>query len=291
MTVRYSSDQVFEYFGKADPYWCVLTHDRFKAENLSDANRQEFFTTGEEEIAALFRTIRQRIVPDFEPATALDFGCGVGRLLFPLARRCRAVVGIDVSEGMIREARENARRFGLSNVRLLQGSSVLEQLEETFDLVNTYIVLQHIPEKTGQRLFAQLVERVAPGGIGAIHVLYSFAFVGDPTAFWPSVGWPPVSEALSYQPGVRETAGELWRAFARWLAKRGHRTRSLGQGTGPLPPAAPPTANDIPMNPYSLNPLFQILQFAGAKEVLAQFTDHAGNLGVMLIFRKPVARA
>ena len=38
-------------------------------------------------------------------ADALDFGCGVGRLTQPLAARVRQVVGLDISDEMIRRAR------------------------------------------------------------------------------------------------------------------------------------------------------------------------------------------
>src|SRR5712675_1004123 len=53
----------------------------------------------------------QLIKPDL---TALDVGCGIGRLETALAPRLRAITGIDVSPGMIAEARR--RCAGLGNV-------------------------------------------------------------------------------------------------------------------------------------------------------------------------------
>ena len=39
-----------------------------------------------------------------------------------------------------------------------------------FDLVHTYIVLQHIPARRGMRIIERLVEKVAPGGGLSLHV-------------------------------------------------------------------------------------------------------------------------
>ena len=41
------------------------------------------------------------------------------------------------------------------------------------------------------------------------------------------------------------------------------------------------------MNAYDLNALFSILQTARIADLYLQFTNHAGELGVVLYFRKP----
>jgi 2-polyprenyl-3-methyl-5-hydroxy-6-metoxy-1,4-benzoquinol methylase len=38
---------------------------------------------------------------DFAPRRVLDFGCGVGRVTLPLARRVDAVVAIDIADSML----------------------------------------------------------------------------------------------------------------------------------------------------------------------------------------------
>ncbi|MDT7952742.1 MAG: class I SAM-dependent methyltransferase [Acetobacteraceae bacterium] len=48
-------------------------------------------------------------------ANVLDLGCGIGRVATALACRCRSVLGLDVSPGMIAEARRRAA--GLSNLQ------------------------------------------------------------------------------------------------------------------------------------------------------------------------------
>ena len=65
----------------------------------------------------------------------LDLGCGFGRVAAALAPRCRSVLGLDVSAGMVAEARR--QQGALANVRFEQtGGRDLAGLEAArFDLV------------------------------------------------------------------------------------------------------------------------------------------------------------
>ncbi len=68
-------------------------------------------------------------------ADVLDLGCGFGRVAAALAPRCRSVLGLDVSAGMVAEARR--RQGGLKNVRFEQteGRDLGSLAADRFDLV------------------------------------------------------------------------------------------------------------------------------------------------------------
>ncbi len=63
------------------------------------------------EVATWLRA--ERLLPP--DAAVLDFGCGIGRVAATLAPRCRSVLGVDVSAGMVAEARR--RHAGVPGLR------------------------------------------------------------------------------------------------------------------------------------------------------------------------------
>ena len=148
-----NTDSEWERWGSSDPYFGVLTNARFRRQNLNQDSINEFFESGAHDIHRVLERCRFHIDPSFSPARALDFGCGVGRLVVPLAKIADHVVGLDVSESMLTEARQNCERYGVGNVTLLKSNDNLSALEGLFDLVHSYIVFQHIPPERGKRIF------------------------------------------------------------------------------------------------------------------------------------------
>src|SRR5690348_7043245 len=105
-----NSDHTWQYWGHHDPYFGVLTDPSFGRARLDEDARTRFFASGKDYVDFALTTVKQRLDPQFRPSRALDFGCGVGRLTIPLARICDSVVGVDVAEGMLAEARANAEK-------------------------------------------------------------------------------------------------------------------------------------------------------------------------------------
>lgn len=52
----------------------------------------------------------------------VDLGCGTGQLALPMARRVRAVVGVDPAPDMLRRARQAARDLAVPNVSWMLGA-------------------------------------------------------------------------------------------------------------------------------------------------------------------------
>lgn len=102
-------------WGEVDPYFGVVSHDRFRRAALDESARRDFFIGGEAHVERVMALVEDGPV-SFERGSVLDFGCGVGRLLLPFARRFEHAVGIDISEGMLRElhgvmAEESVRNY------------------------------------------------------------------------------------------------------------------------------------------------------------------------------------
>src|SRR5262249_55665413 len=151
-------DDVWEYYGKNDPYFGVLTASVFRRNELTDARKAEFFATGERYIETVLQTVREHFDPEFRPDRALDFGCGVGRLAIPLAKRSNSVLGVDISESMLATAARNAEEHGVKNITFVKSDDTLSRVSGGFDFIHSFIVYQHIPPRQGYRLFERQIE-------------------------------------------------------------------------------------------------------------------------------------
>ena len=126
----------------------------------------EFEASGERDLAA-------HVVDGLDVSPrwrVLEIGCGVGRLLRPLAGRVARVVGVDLSAAMLARARDSCE--GLSNVELALTDGNLDFLPDAgFDFVFSHIVFQHLPRKAyAERYFRDAFRVLAPGGIFRVQV-------------------------------------------------------------------------------------------------------------------------
>jgi len=246
-----NSDQDWELFGKTDPYFAVLTAPEFHG-RPSDAARATFFDSGEKHVETILSVIRERLDPSFAPKRALDFGCGVGRVLIPLASRCQEVTGVDVSPSMLAEARRNCDAAGATRVQLLQGDDEMSAVTGSFDFVHSYIVLQHIPVTRGERLVRRLAAMLSPGGVGMFHVTYRSGITSlkSRLLYWARLNVPGAASALNL---------------------------ALGRAMN---------APIMQLNEYSITRLLDLLCREGCREVHVRFSDHGGARGVLLFARK-----
>src|SRR5512134_253902 len=120
-----------------------------------------FWRSGEEELAGL-------ILSDVSlAATAhvLEIGCGIGRLVRPLARLVASVVGVDISPTMIAEAQRACGSIANARFEVVDGT--LQGFDdESRDFVFSYIVFQHIPDRAAIETYVREAARVIrPGGL------------------------------------------------------------------------------------------------------------------------------
>lgn len=171
--MNWDTDSEWERWGQHEPYFGVITHPRFRRAVFDEQARAEFFGSGQAHVDYVLQMIRTHIDPEFAPRSVLDFGCGVGRTLVPFARSAESVTGLDVSRAMLVEARKNCVEAGVENVHFAISDDALTQAADGYDLVHSYIVFQHIEPRRGKEIFGRLVRKITPGGVGALHILYS----------------------------------------------------------------------------------------------------------------------
>ena len=245
------SDSEWERFGRQDPYYGVVTLDRFRRDKLTEEAKRDFFTSGEDHIAFVFEQVRRRLDPEFAPKRAMDFGCGVGRCTLPLATRCAEVVGVDVSKAMLEEARRNGDARALANIRYVESDDTLSKVSGSFDLIHSVITFQHIPPHRGERIFARQLEALAENGVGAVQFVHH-----------------------------RDVARAV--RAAGWLRKRVpllHPLLNLAAGK----PVREPL---VEKNCYSLSRLARLLQAHGCGHLYLLFESEGPLKSVMLFFQK-----
>lgn len=108
---------------------------------------------------------------EFDPweKTALEIGCGVGRMTAAFAREFHEVIGVDVSPEMVAKARAR----GLKNACFVVGSGcdLAGVGDASVDFAFSYIVFQHIPHKQAiLRYFEEAARVLKRGGLFRFHV-------------------------------------------------------------------------------------------------------------------------
>lgn len=262
-----STDLAWEDWGRRDPYYGVITDPKFRRQDLTEEAKREFFASGQWHVNHVLHLIHRHIDPNFAPTNVLDFGCGVGRTLVHFATVAEHVVGVDVSQAMLQEARRNCDEQGRPNVRLLLSDDALSLLAGDFDLIHSFIVFQHIPVERGRALVSRLLTFVRPGGVGALHLTYAKRRFADTYGVAPPETPVPVPSARKKH------------------KKRAPNGADVAKSSSPAAVTSDP---EMQMNPYNLSEILFSLQCSQIQRFHAEFTDHGGELGVFLLFQKPV---
>jgi 2-polyprenyl-3-methyl-5-hydroxy-6-metoxy-1,4-benzoquinol methylase len=133
----------WERFANEDAYSYICTE-------LSDGDAGSFWESGEDTVEReLMPTVARYKVPR---GTALEIGCGVGRLTLPMARHFESIFGVDLAVGMISQANSLAEERGVQNARFLivddpeRLSAGIDSVRGKVDFVYSLLVLQHIDD-------------------------------------------------------------------------------------------------------------------------------------------------
>jgi len=97
-------------------------------------------------------------------ARVVDLGCGIGRVMRELAPLCREILGVDISEEMLKRGQDYLS--GVSNVNLLQtdGAS-LEGIEsDSVDFLYSMMCLIHVDRRSAYRYLVETKRVLKPDG-------------------------------------------------------------------------------------------------------------------------------
>ncbi len=130
-------------------------------------NLAEFFTTAQPHMDQLFSAASSLGLPK-TPGRALEFGCGAGRFLRYFEAHFKEVWGVDVSEEMLKLASQHNPRC---KFHLITAMDLGFFPDDHFDLVYSFLVLQHLPaESMIASYLKEFIRVLRPGGVAAFQI-------------------------------------------------------------------------------------------------------------------------
>jgi SAM-dependent methyltransferase len=146
--------------GRSDPFAAIITR---AADRGGSWDVEEFFAIGRAD-AERFMADLDRLRPSLRRGSALDFGCGVGRITRALSEHFESVVGIDIARSMIAHARVLNRSYPRCRFVVNRAPHLRQFPTGGFDVAYSRLVLQHLPPRVVTRYVRELIRVLAPGG-------------------------------------------------------------------------------------------------------------------------------
>ncbi|GAB3664197.1 class I SAM-dependent methyltransferase [Halopiger thermotolerans] len=110
-----------------------------------DEKAGEYDDSKSDEYRACANLVIEHAAP--EPSdVVLDLGTGTGAIALPLAEDADRVVGRDISEGMMEEARRKADERGLENVAFDYGTFREPEYDGEVDIVTSNFAMHHLSD-------------------------------------------------------------------------------------------------------------------------------------------------
>jgi SAM-dependent methyltransferase len=161
----------WEKLGQSEPYWSVLTDERYRSARIEE-HRAAFFASGGGEVALLRAALARNGLAIPDGAIGIELGCGVGRVTVHLAALLRGLYALDISAGNLAEAERALAERGIGNVALAQVTRVedYDALPE-FDLFVSGIALQHSPPPVIRRVLERVAARGRPGALASFQIV------------------------------------------------------------------------------------------------------------------------
>jgi ubiquinone/menaquinone biosynthesis C-methylase UbiE len=105
----------------------------------------------------------------------LDLGCGWGRMLKPVMDRGAHAIGLDISEEMLALSEKHLRKNGYTPHLVRGDGTRLPFRDNTFDMVYSFLVLQHLSKENGREIFNEVKRILKSSGVAYIRVPGRFA--------------------------------------------------------------------------------------------------------------------
>ncbi|WP_339803091.1 class I SAM-dependent methyltransferase [Paenibacillus sp. FSL R5-0744] len=137
-----------------------MKQNKYDDTNFFSAYKQMPRSIGGLEAAGEWHVL-QPLIPDLHNKSVLDLGCGFGwHCLYAREQQASSVVGVDISEKMLQEAREKTDDPAISYIQM--PIEDIEFASEQFDVVISSLVLHYV--KSFEAICRKVHTYLKPGG-------------------------------------------------------------------------------------------------------------------------------
>jgi SAM-dependent methyltransferase len=156
--------------GETEPYWSVLTSEKFKQSHIQQALDQ-FYDSGMSDVRRLFSTLERNNIDYAAFKSCLEYGCGLGRVTRWLSEKFDIVYGYDISLAHLERAESYLNGQHIRNTVLRHIKHINEILNlPKVDLVYSILVLQHNPPPLMSFIIRELIKALNPSGVALFQV-------------------------------------------------------------------------------------------------------------------------
>ena len=129
----------------------------------------EFIASGRRDYQLHVRSFFDSVGFDPKGKSALEIGCGIGRMTRFFCKDFAAVTAVDISPAMIERARMGAAQR--ARFLVVSGCDLAGVEDHSVDFAFSYIVFQHIPDKRAILRYVEEIGRVLkPSGLFHLHL-------------------------------------------------------------------------------------------------------------------------
>ena len=151
----------WEALGEIDPLYAILSAPDAKH---GEWDVDAFLATGQADAARIMSACEALGLPVHRRAS-FELGCGVGRITRALSPSFERSVGVDISAAMIERALEMDSGQPGCEWAVNDTADLRAFADGEFDLVVSFIVLQHVPDRMAISSYLREMARIlAPGG-------------------------------------------------------------------------------------------------------------------------------
>ena len=201
--MRAASNVEWQQWGEDDPFYGVASWPGRQRDGVTPWTAEPFYALGQSD----WEDFRRRWMSyGLTLGRCVEVGCGAGRMTLAMGNDFAEVIGVDVSEGMLRVARQHIQR---PNVDFRLGDGLTLPVESA-DAVFSAHVFQHLESLALARAnFAEAGRILVPGGTMMIHL----------PVYWPPRGIPGIGTAMALRQRFADVRATIRRRRGRPLMR------------------------------------------------------------------------